>query len=907
MTPRKLQLLIPSLSVLMSAVFVSAFPTDEHVRRHRSAEYHGRVLAPDDAPPVKAEGPGGPEAEVGAMDGAEPQLEVSVFAVSSNMLHDYVPIKNIKWTYIRFFFSVTRLQTIELTDAPTPTPGAIELFLCTQDPKPPTDKFCEETLFAGTYYTTNDACLAECWGMMACPSILCVTESPTLSPTISAKPTDAPTVSRAPTTLEPTTHKPTTNKPTTLSPVTSSPTALPSASSFSFSVTTNGQDPIESIPLSPFRLDFVLLIDGSTNSNDGKRRNLFRGGDTGRKLQSLFKPAQDAELLSLVSDHLLDQFTKDMVAGGGKPMSVELGIDDKEEQSVRDGKLMVSYSYIGHAVYAITDNNNLLPTTAEVDSDVLNAFNSRQGKRAWLNAVQYSEDDVLQDIVNVIASDNPIVNVNQAVASDNETDLVDTASSVSKTTTVFTPIVAVIAVAFATTLLIIGFLTYRKYQKYKRSLANNNSLNLSYQSRKPKGGSDTNVKNRKRYDHFQSPEGSVVSPSEERLDLEIVGGDTYPASQDYSDAGTTNGIAGRQLHPHDDSSPYDEATPQNTTSVSSMVYYSQVANQMCDTNTVGEETLEGLYSDKDSYFQSTFAPSVNGQQLHGDGIHSLHSLDTLDNTFGFTSAQSMDALDNPEEKITHLIEGFEEIIDRNERVSSSPAVYLPAALQSTCNIGNEENSRGQEDMPDTEASPEEAAAFSPHNNIVPESNEVVDSSDHPNVVERRTSEEGNESIKTTSNTSEASDTDELFARITELENKMIQTETTLKTSTFDETDDSDELFSRITELENKMFRTESVLASASKDEMDAVVATTHGTEQIDVSVSVPPNTSTHINTLEGIFTEETLVKIEENRLKCTPPPSEGEVDNEIIKAAKENTLLGKFLDESTDDDSVFEN
>jgi hypothetical protein len=78
MTPRKLQLLIPSLSVVLSAVFVSSFPTDEHVRRHRSAELHGRVLAPDDAPPVKAEGPGGPEAVVGAtaMDGVEPGIEV---------------------------------------------------------------------------------------------------------------------------------------------------------------------------------------------------------------------------------------------------------------------------------------------------------------------------------------------------------------------------------------------------------------------------------------------------------------------------------------------------------------------------------------------------------------------------------------------------------------------------------------------------------------------------------------------------------------------------------------------------------------------------------------------------------------------------------------------------------------
>ncbi len=795
------------------------------------------------------------------------------------MIVKVINIASLTTLYILSFLlsstlSLSRFQPMEDTDSPTHSPGAVELFLCTQDPKPPSDKFCEKTLISGMYYTTNEECLVECWGMIACPSIVCVTESPTLSPTISTVPTTAPTASTVPTTVEPTT-----DSPTTLSPASSAPTALPSvySSEFSFSVTTNGgQDPIEAIPLSPFRLDFILRVDGgdendTNNNNDGKRRRaLLRENDARRKLL-IFQPAHDAQLLSLVSDHLLDQFTNKLV---GKPISVELGIDDKAEQNVRDGKVMVSYGYIGHAVYAAAKNvesdalPRLLPSMADVDGAVLSSFNSRQGKRAWLNAVQYSEDDVLQGMVNVIASNNPIMTVNQAAKNENQTDLVGSTSTAK--TAIINPIMAVIAVAFATTLLVIGFLTYRKYQKYKRSNASND--NVDYQSRKRKGAIEINVKNGKRYDHFESPVGSVVAPSEEHLnDLEIVGGDTYPASQDYSDAEQgNNNLESQQFHPHDGSLPYDEATQQNNTAAASasMVYYSHAANQMMNESKNGDdETLEGLYSDKDSYFQSTFAPSVNGRQMQGEGIQSVHSLDTLDTTFGYTTVQSMDALDNPEDTITHLIEGFEEIVDRNEREHSSRAgfvvPYMPTTLLSTDNIGGAD------------------ACILPRND----------------VVEQPTSEEGDESIKTEtpSSTSETSDTDELFARITELENKMIQTESSLKTSTFDETSDSaDELYSQITELENKMCQTESKLASVSNDEMD--------TKPIDLTV--PPNTPTvPVNTLEGVFTAETLVKIEENRLKCTPPPSEGEVDNDIIKAAKENTLLGKFLDESSDDDS----
>mmetsp|Transcript_24368 Transcript_24368/g.31220 ORF Transcript_24368/g.31220 Transcript_24368/m.31220 type:complete len:95 (+) Transcript_24368:2-286(+) len=57
---------------------------------------------------------------------------------------------------------------------------------------------------------------------------------------------------------------------------------------------------------------------------------------------------------------------------------------------------------------------------------------------------------------------------------------------------------------------------------------------------------------------------------------------------------------------------------------------------------------------------------------------------------------------------------------------------------------------------------------------------------------------------------------------------------------------------------------------------------------------------------QGMLSNQTLEMIEQTRLSGTPPPSEGEVDGEMIRDAKENSLLGKLGDSDSEEDTVFE-
>jgi hypothetical protein len=56
------------------------------------------------------------------------------------------------------------------------------------------------------------------------------------------------------------------------------------------------------------------------------------------------------------------------------------------------------------------------------------------------------------------------------------------------------------------------------------------------------------------------------------------------------------------------------------------------------------------------------------------------------------------------------------------------------------------------------------------------------------------------------------------------------------------------------------------------------------------------DTTVASSTLQLIFREETLAMIKQKQLVCMPPPSKGEVDSAIIQEAKDNALLGKYLD-----------
>ena len=91
---------------------------------------------------------------------------------------------------------------------------------------------------------------------------------------------------------------------------------------------------------------------------------------------------------------------------------------------------------------------------------------------------------------------------------------------------------------------------------------------------------------------------------------------------------------------------------------------------------------------------------------------------------------------------------------------------------------------------------------------------------------------------------------------------------------------TDELYARITELENKIMATESQLA-----EDDNSVFNASETLEVENSAASQPHSEQGKSEAamtdsirEGIFTDETLGLIEQSRLSGTPPPSEGEVD-----------------------------
>ena len=113
---------------------------------------------------------------------------------------------------------------------------------------------------------------------------------------------------------------------------------------------------------------------------------------------------------------------------------------------------------------------------------------------------------------------------------------------------------------------------------------------------------------------------------------------------------------------------------------------------------------------------------------------------------------------------------------------------------------------------------------------------------------------------------------------------------------------TDELFARIAELESKILNTESQLAQEESINRTPLItnskARTTGTRNGAVVSS---------SALQLDFTETTLAMIEQRRLECTPPPSESEVDSAMIQEARDQRLLGRYLDEtdSEEESTIF--
>lgn len=331
---------------------------------------------------------------------------------------------------------------------------------------------------------------------------------------------------------------------------------------------------------------------------------------------------------------------------------------------------------------------------------------------------------------------------------------------------------------------------------------------------------------------------------------------------------------------------------------------------------VDEETLAGLYSDKDSYFQgsSTLASGQHHQQghQHGDG-DSVHSFDTLEsNTFGFQSHLIEDIdkiIQNNEQELKQEKDGpvKEEELDQfiTEFTGEKSGVLETSFASSTAEMRHIGEVVLEENSDDTDGpvisidgviSPSDAYEEE-------EEEECGDIISIDGVISYGNDEDSDEDEDENENIisidgiiTRRSDTDEEESvMLAEVEENDSQEDDEQNTSGESSTSATDQLFARIAELETKIMNTESQL---SQD--DSV-------HLISPPVTSPRSKEETSTFPKGMFTDQTLSMIEQSRLAGTPPPSEGEVDNEMITQAKNNTLLGRYLDESeSEEDSVFE-
>lgn len=112
---------------------------------------------------------------------------------------------------------------------------------------------------------------------------------------------------------------------------------------------------------------------------------------------------------------------------------------------------------------------------------------------------------------------------------------------------------------------------------------------------------------------------------------------------------------------------------------------------------------------------------------------------------------------------------------------------------------------------------------------------------------------------------------------------------------------TDNLFARLADLENKIIHTESQFSLedgvSTKERLEDYK---NAYRQADDSCAVQKRSFG-----AGIFTEETLGMIQRNRLRITPPPSEGDLDGDAIDSLTGSSLLGNVPDDSDADDDEF--
>ena len=635
-----------------------------------------------------------------------------------------------------------------------------------------------------------------------------------------------------------------------------------------FDVTPNDDDQrdVLSVPLTPFRLDFVTAVSGNRrlilgHTLRGAHRTLSE-----QQQENLFLPAQDASLLSIVSYHLLTYFQKQRWDRPFETIDgVELRINDKSERRYdaleatsrqaadqsTDGQtstetlslVMVSYSFVGSVVHhadETRDRNDasLLPPADELERLTLQAFVSTEGKRSLMTALERSGDPVWRGISDVAASSEG----GRAPSLRGEDP---EGGRAEKLDLVF---VALLATALGCTFFLAVFLGIRKYERRRRH--DDRRGHHAKKKRTLTVDAADAEKWARRYEAMESPESSVMTESETPMGSAGTGSEECVGEWGGTVGRFERGVASSSADVGGGNVPCEEG-------VHGLPYLSQAGNidaarYVGDiySRGVDEETLDGLYSDKDSYFECSVTKShYERRRQGGDSRDSFDTLnDETEQSFGW---------DDCAEPGVHRFEGIREVMESDNAASSSTLQRKEYHRREgdTVNdiVGDTVNGTNEDTV------------------------DEMDSSQKSETGKVREGEPANSPQK-----SVASAADDIYERITQLENIIAKTENQLLTQV--------EEASFTQERKGESFASKKAGTNAYKSIYD---------RPVDSSAISKNNISA------GIFTEETLGMINRNRLKATPPPSEGEVDEDAIHMAKENTLLGWMVDTDSDEDSLF--
>jgi len=570
----------------------------------------------------------------------------------------------------------------------------------------------------------------------------------------------------------------------------------------------------EAIALAPFSLDFLV------ETGDTARR---------RDLQALFGPDQDGELITITSEYLISRFDNNVL---GDCVSVVLGVDSKSESEVTSSTVAVSYEFFGYSVHNVSVG---LPLAESLNNEVVEAFASEGGNAEFLLDIQQSEDEVVSKTVEVtmpgyMSQPEP----NQAIGSDAETIASGEENANGR---VNAPYIILFAAVAAMGVVATSLLAIRYYHRRRNTPT------------VPRSSSKSSDRN-KQYESFESDDEVSYDAEVGRYDLDLI------------NTSTATSKCPAQFDPAGNSAADPDVTEKTESimTVNDTTAFSHIVHSMVDQTKelpCGDETLDELYSEKDSYFNSFVHSTAR------NGNDSVHSLDTLDASLNNT--------------VEHQIDGISYVVP----VPRGNQLDAPSLLtEQTDFLGMGDDAETVEGMLDN-------SILGIHNQAEVFNDEEMEADGSP--------------VRKNDVSLSGIPNEQLYEHI--MGQSSSKSESNIEDKSQDSSSSSnlattDELYSRLTELETKIRITERV-----DSDDQAIPQPTLNNEE--TAVSTQPN-SDDSRLQPGSFSADTLQSIEKSRLSGTPPPSEGEVNDGLVKACQETQLLGMLeSDEEEPEDCIF--